>query len=406
MVEQGARGLRLVGLHDDGEHLVLAGPGDQRFTLPINDALRAAVRRDRPRLEHLQSQAAGFLPPREIQARVRAGLTAEEISAAAGISVEQVRRYEGPVLAEREFIASKATATRVGRDSGSPTLGDLVTDRLAARGVDTSELAWDAARPDGHGWIVSVGFEVGGQERLARWTFDSAAQTLHALEDEARWLSETEIVDEPIPRRHLAAVRASVFDVEADAIRPVLDAVDAQHSSAGQRPDIEDPPSELDVTSAILEDLRERRGVRHQPGDDDAAFEGFGPPSAFHLDVPGHPRRLEDAPGAHPADADERLSARVYPMPGGARGDDLIDADASPDPSAAPSRSPAGVDAPLVDAPMGASTDETPVTGEADDTDDASRERVEPPVTRARPARRSRSKVPSWDEIVFGAKPE
>ena len=40
--------LELVGLHDDGEHLVLSGPDGQRFRLRIDEPLRAAVRRDRP----------------------------------------------------------------------------------------------------------------------------------------------------------------------------------------------------------------------------------------------------------------------------------------------------------------------------------------------------------------------
>ncbi|MEP7764145.1 septation protein SepH [Sanguibacter sp. 25GB23B1] len=431
MVELSAGELRLVGLHDDGEHLLLASPGGAQYRLPITDALRAAVRRDRPQLEHLRSTSAGFLPPREIQSRVRAGMTAEEIATSAGITVEQVRRYEGPVLAEREFIAQQAAATRVGRDSSSPTLGDLVTDRLAARGVDTSDLAWDAARPDGHGWIVSVGFEVGGQDRLARWTFDHSAHALHALEDEARWLSETEIADEPIPRRHLAAVRSTVFDVEADgSIRPVLDAVDARHPGAsptGPTPD-ELAETALDETSSLLDDLRGRRGVRQQVDlhdDDDDGFEGFGPPAAFDLDRPG-PRPVGDAPGAHPLDTGSLRSARVYPVPssaspapGGAderddaHGTDhdappvALDEGARPAPrrAAGSSSAPSTGSAPTVSGGSGS----RPSGPGSSDAVEASSEHADPEdraAVKGRAPRRARSKVPSWDEIVFGAKPE
>lgn len=397
MVELSAGELRLVGLHDDGEHLVLAGTGGAQYRLPITDALRAAVRRDRPQLEHLRSTAAGFLPPREIQSKVRAGMTAEEIATSAGITVEQVRRYEGPVLAEREFIAQQAAATRVGRDSSSPTLGDLVTDRLAARGVDTTALAWDAARPDGHGWIVSVGFEVGGQDRLARWTFDHSAHALHALEDEARWLSETEIADEPIPRRHLAAVRSTVFDVEADgSIRPVLDAVDARHpSEPTTAPSAEElAATALEETSSLLDDLRGRRGVRQQvdlQDDDDLDFEGFGPPAAFDLERLG-PRPVGDAPGAHPQDTGPALrSARVYPVPASAAsaagGSGGADDAAETGDDRAPSSDASGPAVASSDAP----------------TEPESTDRVS---VKNRAPRRARSKVPSWDEIVFGAKPE
>ena len=40
--------LELVGLHEDGEHLVLSAADGQKYRLRIDEALRAAVRRDRP----------------------------------------------------------------------------------------------------------------------------------------------------------------------------------------------------------------------------------------------------------------------------------------------------------------------------------------------------------------------
>ena len=122
--------LELVGLHEDGEHLVLVAPDGARFRVRIDEPLRAAVRRDRPQLEQLRAESAGTLSPREIQARIRAGATTQEVADSAGLPVERVRRYEGPVLAEREHVAEQARSTRVGRDAGAPTLGDLVTDRL------------------------------------------------------------------------------------------------------------------------------------------------------------------------------------------------------------------------------------------------------------------------------------
>ena len=56
--------LTLVGLDDDGEHVVLEGPDGQRFRLPIDEALRAAVRRDRPGLEQARAGERSILPPR------------------------------------------------------------------------------------------------------------------------------------------------------------------------------------------------------------------------------------------------------------------------------------------------------------------------------------------------------
>src|SRR6478735_3964063 len=53
--------LRLVGVHEDGMHLLLADDEGNRFSVPLDEALRAAVRRDRPRLGQLQIEVAGGL---------------------------------------------------------------------------------------------------------------------------------------------------------------------------------------------------------------------------------------------------------------------------------------------------------------------------------------------------------
>ncbi|ROS30872.1 septation protein SepH [Cellulomonas sp. PhB150] len=353
--------LELVGLHEDGEHLVLARPDGGRFRVRIDETLRAAVRRDRPQLEQLRAEGAGNLSPREIQSRIRAGATTQEVAEQSGLTVEHVRRYEGPVLAEREYIAEQARGTRIGRDSGAPTLGDLVTDRLAVRGVDVGSLAWDAARGASGPWVVLARFTVGDVDHEARWTFDTSARSVTADEDEARWLSETELPDEPVARRHLAAVRDVVFDfqttVDATAAVPVVEE------------QAETPADPQEETAELLDDLRTRRGVRQAVDVDDEGdaeeFEGFGPQHAFdfsHLDA--------SVPGAHPADADDDGEAVVLPTP--VRPTIISALPPAPEPEPVP---------------------EAPAAAVGDDSE--------------RPrARRGRAKVPSWDEIVFGARPE
>ncbi len=348
--------LELVGLDDDGEHLVLTAPDGQQHRLRIDEPLRAAVRRDRPQLEQLRAEQASVLSPREIQARIRAGATAQEVADSAGLPVDSVRRYEGPVLAEREYVAELARETAVRHEPGAPTLGDLVTDRLAARGVDLASLAWDAAREGTTPWTVLARFEIGGEPREARWAFDTASRGLTAVEDEARWLSETEL-DEPVARRHLAAVRDVVFDLPTAPL-----------------PLLSEPDPEPDRTATLLDDLSARRGHR-QPVelDDDDEFEGFGPQVALDLGP-------FDVPGAHPADAHPSGLARIYPAP-----------------VAVP-------DAPDVAGPT--TSHDAPVAGTLD-LEGVSDAPVPPPAEeRPRPTRRGRAKVPSWDEIVFGAKPE
>jgi hypothetical protein len=416
--------LTLVGLHEDGEHVLLESPDGRRFRLPIDDALRAAVRRDRAHLEQARVELSGALPPREIQARIRAGARAEDVAADAGMPVELVRRYEGPVLAEREFVAGQARGTRIGHDPGAPVLGDLVTDRLATRGVGVEDVSWDAFRPSNGRWTVEVTFMVGDAIRTARWTFDAAARTLRAEDDEARWLSETDLGDAPIPRRHLAAVRPASAEVDVDAaLRPLLASVDLP--PAAPEPEPEDP---FEATAALLDDLSDRRGTRQrvevaEDDEDDDAFEGFGPQHAFDFDNPDL-----TVPAAHPPHSrpDLAVDAQVLPLPSGPRprdrGAGSTSASASvgtPSEATADSASDAPADATVTaTTPTSASTAPTAGTSDTPDSGSATGATT-PPATGSTPERgaggraagaargrtkRGRASVPSWDEIVFGAK--
>src|SRR5450759_1817170 len=108
------RELRLVAVSDDGSHLVVRSnePDGEQFRLPLDERLRAAVRRDVPRLSQLEIRRESSLTPREIQARLRAGESPEDVAQAAGVPVERVTRFEGPVLAERLVLGA---ARRPGR---------------------------------------------------------------------------------------------------------------------------------------------------------------------------------------------------------------------------------------------------------------------------------------------------
>lgn len=375
--------LTLVGLDDDGEHVVLEGPDGQRFRVRNDEALRAAVRRDRPHLEQARVEAAGALPPREIQARVRAGETAEEIAEASGMPVELVRRYDGPVLAERSWVADQARATRIGHEPSAPVLGDLVTDRLATREV--RQTSWDAFRAGNGPWTVEVRFEVGGADRSARWSYDAANRRVRALDDEARWLSETELPDAPV-RRHLAPVRDRVFDVEVeDALRPLLASVDLPVAA---EPEPDDEP-----THALLDDLAGRRGVRQELAEDDEdeeEFPGFGPQHAFDFENPELTVPAAHPPASHP---EEATDARVLRMPTKA-GSPAAERASHP---SSPSH-PSGAD--------GTDHAGEPAAHAAPDAGgDAARAEIPHDGPRSR-GKRGRASVPSWDEIVFGARHE
>ena len=140
------------------------------------------------------------LRPKEIQARIRAGETAEEIAATAGIPVERVRWFEGPVLQEREYMAQQAQRVAVrlpGETTPGPTLGELVAERLTRRGVPAEEIDWDSCKRDDNLWRVRLGFVWNGHTRHAEWLFDPRRRHITPNDEEAMRLSAADYVDPP-----------------------------------------------------------------------------------------------------------------------------------------------------------------------------------------------------------------
>jgi len=168
--------LRLVAVSEDGSYAVLAAPGSGgRFTLRIDDRLRIVARGQFSRLAQYEIEVESPLRPKEIQDRIRAGETAEEIADAAGVPIERVRRFEGPVLAERAYRAQEAQSATVRQpgDSGpGRTLGDVVVDGLRACGADPDDAEWDSRKRADGGWQVSLTFTAGNRPHLAEWLFD------------------------------------------------------------------------------------------------------------------------------------------------------------------------------------------------------------------------------------------
>ena len=260
------RELELDGIHDDGEHVLLVDSDGERYTLRIDRALRAAVRSDRPALNMIQAADAAPLRPREIQAMLRSGRSAEDIAEASEIPLEHIRRYEGPVLAEREWSAQRARTFPVGR--GGPALLDVVTERLAAREA-TGETAWDAWRRQDGTWTLELSFSAGGRTRQAHWVADLDNRSVSPVDDEARWISDEDAPPEPARGRgRLQAVKSSVYDLEADGSLEGGPAPRAR-TWTPRRPVAEEHPSV--IADDDLEALNARRGLRSVPRPDAAA---------------------------------------------------------------------------------------------------------------------------------------
>jgi hypothetical protein len=185
--------LRFVAVSEDGRYAVLAVPGrSARFMLPIDERLRAVAQGQTSRLAQYEIEVESPLRPKEIQARIRAGETVEEIADAAGIAVERVRWFEGPVLAERAYIADQAQTASVRRHGDStpgPRLGEIVAERLNAIGADPEEAQWDAKKRGDGSWQVQLTFTSGGRLHTADWVFDPRRRHVLPADDNAARMS-------------------------------------------------------------------------------------------------------------------------------------------------------------------------------------------------------------------------
>lgn len=206
--------LRLVAVTPERSHLVLEDSDSKQFRVPVDERLAAALRTpDRSRPGQLEIALESQLTPREIQARVRAGQSVDEVAAVAGISLDRVERYAGPVLAERAHVVEQAQAAPARRATAgtAPALAELVDARLAEQKVATDSVTWDAWRGDDDRWTVRLSYLGGGRQRVASWVFDPRGRVLAASDDEARWLvdgtgAERLSDDRPAAVRRLAAV--------------------------------------------------------------------------------------------------------------------------------------------------------------------------------------------------------
>ncbi|WP_245647219.1 septation protein SepH [Microtetraspora niveoalba] len=267
--------LRLVAVSEDGTYLVLATAGrGTRFTLPVDDRLRAAVRGNFSRLGQYEIEVESPLRPKEIQARIRAGESAEEIAATAGIPVERVRWFEGPVLQEREYMAQQAQRVAVrlpGETTPGPTLGELVAERLTRRGVPADEIDWDSCKRDDNLWRVKLGFVWNGHTRHAEWLFDPRRRHITPNDDEAMRLSAAEYV-EPVARED-TTVRPFLPRL-ASKLAPVPPLPDGSLSIRAGRP-------EPDFPSVRPEPARRDEPVHEEPAARTAAETAYLPEAPF-----------------------------------------------------------------------------------------------------------------------------
>jgi hypothetical protein len=202
------RELKVVGLDVDGNRIICeTADSGEKFLLRPDDRLRAALSGERAPVTPTQVdvEVPNVLTPKEIQSRIRAGASVEQVATSAGVDAARVERFAHPVLLERSRAAELATAAHPVLADGPAvlTLLETVTTALVARGLDPDATSWDAWRNEDGRWTVQMAWKAGRSENVAHFRFTPGAHggTATAFDDAA-----AELIDPAFDRPPLRSV--------------------------------------------------------------------------------------------------------------------------------------------------------------------------------------------------------
>jgi hypothetical protein len=202
------RELTVVGLDVDGKRIICeTAESGEKFVLRPDDRLHAALRGDNAGSTQTQTEdeVPTVLRPKDIQARIRAGASVEQIASAAGVDRSRVERFAHPVLLERSRAAELATAAHPVLADGPAvlTLLETVTTALVSRGLDPEATEWDAWRNEDGRWTVQLTWKAGRSANVAHFRFTPGAHggTATPFDDAA-----AELIDPGFARPPLRAV--------------------------------------------------------------------------------------------------------------------------------------------------------------------------------------------------------
>ncbi|MEY4366666.1 MAG: hypothetical protein RLZ28_81 [Actinomycetota bacterium] len=161
--------LRLLAIEHD--FVLLESSSGEKFRVALDENLRRAARQDRP-LTAIESSVS----PREVQDLVRSGQSIDDVVAKTGAPLSYVEKFAAPVLDEISHILKSALAVRLSLSNdrfGEPTqieFGALIREKLDSLGA--SDAAWTARKVEGGSWQIRCDFQLQSNGSLAIWSFD------------------------------------------------------------------------------------------------------------------------------------------------------------------------------------------------------------------------------------------
>ena len=384
--------LRLIGVHDDGENLVLESVDGTRFLLPIDANLRTSITKAR-RIQPARGLGAkGTYGPRDIQTRFRQGASVEEIAEESGWEPERVRRYEWPIVAERAHIIRAAQSVKIGRRSSASgtaqipvTLSARIEEVSERYGFEEATQDWTTRQQENGQWRVEVDIALKDSARQnlpaqvvfpARWVYNPANQGLYASNEAAYFLmgnSEDAVA---------AAAKKAPVEVPPARLPKAPEPAPAPLTS-----------SESADERKLKELLERARSVRPAQVEEPEVFvhresaEPVAPAAPAAPVAPGVSAPVEPAAPAAPEPTAETTLETTDPL--------AVDSEAPVE--SVPVESFA-LPAPVEDTPA-AEAPAAEAQAEPASADSASEEKPKPSSSK-----KQRVSVPAWDDIIFGGR--
>ena len=398
--------LRLIGVHDDGENLVLESADGTRFLLPIDANLRTSITKAR-RIQPARGLGAkGTYGPRDIQTRFRQGASVEEIAEESGWEPERVRRYEWPIVAERAHIIRAAQSVKIGRRSSASgtaqipvTLSARIEEVSERYGFEDATQDWTTRQQENGQWRVEVDIALKDSVRQnlpaqvvfpARWVYNPANQGLYASNEAAYFLmgnSEDAVA---------AAAKKAPVEVPPARLPKAPEPAPAPLTS-----------SESADERKLKELLERARSVRPAQVEEPEVF--------VHRESaqPAEPV-APAAPAAPVASGVSGVSAPVEPAAPAAPEPTAETTVETTDPLAVDSEAPVesvpvesfALPAPVEDAPATEVAEAPVAEAQAEDAPVAEAQ-AEPASAAEKPkssSKKQRVSVPAWDDIIFGGR--
>lgn len=268
---------------EDGS-LVVADDVGEFYRVLVDDAVLSGIRHIARGDQHSKAS------PKEIQALIRAGKSALEVTQITGADIEDVQRFEVPVLAEREFILENALRVTVVTNPAdshthSTSFGAAMAERL--EGLTAQDVAWSAWKDEFEGWLIAVDFTSREVSHHALWSFDHRKNVLSPKNADATSLSKQgDVGDRLIPKLRAVEVPENSGRFDSGAFRPEAEPApveDEHHEQVEPAPEVFDAPDEdlarrqhieeravtreeepvdFGQTADLLDALRRRRGER------------------------------------------------------------------------------------------------------------------------------------------------